>query len=68
VFCQHRFHRASDLRAVGAPLPYETGEAPLSAAAIARPPVYDRTRAAARYSETMRTLVQSFKYGDRHEG
>ena len=34
----------------------------------ARPPVYDRARAAARYSETTRALAQSFKYGDRHEG
>ncbi|HEV7464286.1 MAG TPA: hypothetical protein VGN85_10360, partial [Methyloceanibacter sp.] len=30
--------------------------------------VYDRARAAARYSATMRELVQSFKYHDRHEG
>jgi predicted amidophosphoribosyltransferase len=50
------------------PLPYETGEPSLSAAAIAKPPVYDRARAAARYSATMRELVQSFKYHDRHEG
>ena len=53
---------------LGVPLPYEAGEATLSAAAIAKPPVYDRARAAARYSETMWALVQSFKYGDRHEG
>ena len=50
------------------PLPYETGSPSLSAAAIADPPVYDRARAAARYSSTMRELIQSFKYGDRHEG
>ena len=50
------------------PLPYDTGEPSLSAAAIADPPVYDRARAAARYSSTMRDLIQSFKYGDRHEG
>jgi ComF family protein len=53
---------------LGVPLPFETGAAPLSAAAIASPPVYDRARAAAHYSETMRELVQSFKYRDRHEG
>ena len=53
---------------LGVPLPFETGEKPLSAAAIATPPVYDRARAAAHYSETMRELVQSFKYRDRHEG
>jgi predicted amidophosphoribosyltransferase len=53
---------------LGVPLPYETGEPSLSAAAVADPPVYDRARAAARYSSTMRDLIQSFKYGDRHEG
>jgi ComF family protein len=35
---------------------------------MASPPVYDRARAAARYSDTMRELIQSFKYRDRHEG
>jgi ComF family protein len=53
---------------LGVPLPYDAGEPSLSAAAIAEPPVYDRARAAARYSGTMRDLIQSFKYGDRHEG
>ena len=53
---------------LGVPLPYETGSPSLSAAAIAEPPVYDRARAVARYSSTMRELIQSFKYGDRHEG
>jgi ComF family protein len=53
---------------LGVPLPYDAGEGSLSAAAIASPPVYDRARAAARYSATMRELIQSFKYRDRHEG
>jgi ComF family protein len=53
---------------LGVPLPYDTGEPYLSAAAIAAPPVYDRARAVARYSETMRDLIQSFKYRDRQEG
>src|SRR4029079_1277982 len=53
---------------LGVPLPYDAGEPSLSAGAIADPPVYDRARAAARYSSTMRDLIQSFKYGDRHEG
>jgi ComF family protein len=53
---------------LGVPLPYDAGDGSLSAAAIATPPVYDRARAAARYSDTMRELVQSFKYRDRHEG
>jgi ComF family protein len=53
---------------LGVPLPYHAGEPCLSAAAIADPPIYDRARAVARYSATMRELIQSFKYGDRHEG
>jgi ComF family protein len=58
---------------LGIPLPYDTGataagEPALSAAAIAEPPVYDRGRAAARYSSTMRDLLQRFKYRDRHAG
>ena len=53
---------------LGVPLPYDAGEGALSAAAIATPPVYDRARAAARYSETMCELIQSFKYRDRQEG
>jgi ComF family protein len=53
---------------LGVPLPYDAGEPSLSGAAIAKPPVYDRARAAARYSATMRELIQSFKYRDRHEG
>jgi ComF family protein len=54
---------------LGVPLPYNIGAgSQLSAAAIAKPPVYDRARAVARYSSTMRELIQSFKYHDRHEG
>src|SRR4029079_17737337 len=53
---------------LGVPLPYETGGPNLSASAIANPPAYDRARAAAHYSATMRDLIQSFKYRDRHEG
>lgn len=53
---------------LGVPLPYDAGEPALSAAAIVAPPVYDRARAAARYSDTMRELIQSFKYRNRQEG
>lgn len=53
---------------LGVPLPYETSEPCLSAAAIANPPLYGRARAVARYASTMRDLIQSFKYRDRHEG
>jgi len=53
---------------LGVPLPYDAGEPALSAAAIASPPGYDRARAVARYSLTMRDLIRSFKYRDRQEG
>ncbi|MGI9410160.1 MAG: ComF family protein [Hyphomicrobiaceae bacterium] len=52
---------------LGIPLPFDPGEGPLiSAAAAARPPAYDRARAAAHYSGTMRELIHRFKYGDYH--
>lgn len=53
---------------LGLPLPYDTGGANLSAAAIAAPPRYDRARAVARHSGVMRDLIHGFKYQDRHEG
>ncbi len=53
---------------LGVPLPYDAGAPLLSATAIAKLPVYDRARAVAHYSSTMRELVQRFKYRDRHEG
>ncbi len=53
---------------LGVPLPSDAGEPYLSDAAIASPPICDRARAIARYSQTMRDLIQGFKYGDRQEG
>ena len=53
---------------LGVPLPSTRGRAPFQRRAIAAPPVYGRARAAARYSENMRELIQSFKYRDRQEG
>ena len=35
--------------------------------AISNPPAYDRARAAVRYDDIARTLVQGFKYSDRLE-
>ena len=68
-FAEIDFIAAPLCERLGVPLPYETGDGPnLSASAIANPPAYDRARAAARYSATMRDLIQSFKYRDRHEG
>src|SRR5437588_6869889 len=50
---------------LGIPFVYDPGPGILSMEAIADPPAYTRARAAVRYDETARELVQSFKYGDR---
>jgi ComF family protein len=52
---------------LGIPLPFDTGERTVSAGAVAHPPAYDRARAVAHYSGTMRTLVHQLKYADRHD-
>ena len=52
---------------LGIPLPFDTGERTVSAGALARPPAYDRARAVAHFSGSMRTLVHQFKYADRHD-
>jgi ComF family protein len=67
-FCGIDFIAAPLCQRLGVPLPYDTGEPYLSVAAIAASPDYDRALAVARYSQTMRDLIQSFKYRDRHDG
>ena len=52
---------------LGMPLPFDTGERTVSAAAFAHPPAYDRARAVAHFSGAMRTLVHQLKYADRHD-
>jgi ComF family protein len=52
---------------LGIPLPFDTGERTISAAAAARQPPYDHARAVAHFSGAMRTLVHHFKYADRHD-
>jgi ComF family protein len=53
---------------LGIPLPFATGERMVSAAAAADPPAYDRARAVAHFSGSMRVLVHQLKYADRHDG
>lgn len=55
-------------RCLGIPLPFDIGEQQVSAAAVARPPKYERARAAAQFNGAMRVLIHAFKYSDRHEG
>lgn len=50
---------------LGIPFAYDPGPGILSMQAIADPPAYTRARAAVRYDEVARTLVQALKYGDR---
>ena len=52
---------------LGMPLPYDTGGSTISAAAAAEPPVYDRARAVAAHTGSMRTLVHALKFHDRHD-
>ena len=50
---------------LGTPFAVDAGAALLSPAAIANPPVYERSRAVARFDETARLLAHRLKYGDR---
>ena len=50
---------------LGIPFAYDPGPGLLSMEAIAHPPAYDRARAAVRYDDIARKLVQGFKYSDR---
>jgi ComF family protein len=51
----------------GTPMPFDTGGRMVSAAALSDPPAYDRARAVAHFTGSMRTLVHHFKYADRHD-
>src|SRR5262249_1153307 len=50
---------------LGIPFVYDPGPGLLSMEAIADPPAYDRARAAVRYDDVARKLVQALKYSDR---
>ncbi|HWK86882.1 MAG TPA: ComF family protein [Xanthobacteraceae bacterium] len=50
---------------LGTPFPVDHGGDLVSPAALADPPAYARSRAAARYSDVVRDLVHQMKYGDR---
>src|SRR6204780_3779219 len=50
---------------LGIPFAYDPGPGILSMEAIADPPAYHRARAAVRFDEISRALVNALKYGDR---
>ncbi|WP_244534670.1 ComF family protein [Hyphomicrobium sp. CS1GBMeth3] len=52
---------------LGTPLPFDTGAPMISAAAAADPPPYNRARAVAAHTGSMRTLVHALKFHDRHD-
>lgn len=52
---------------LGLPMPFDTGGVMISAAAAADPPPYDRARAIAAHTGSMRTLVHALKFHDRHD-
>lgn len=52
---------------LGMPLPFDTGGPIVSAAAVAEPPSYDRARAVAAHTGSMRALVHALKFHDRHD-
>jgi len=49
---------------LGIPFVYDPGPGVLTLEAIADPPAYDRARAAVRYDDGARNLVQGLKYSD----
>jgi ComF family protein len=53
---------------LGSPMPFAVEERPVSSAALADPPAFDRARAAASYDGVMRDLIHGLKFLDRHEG
>ena len=61
------FIRAPLCDRLGIPMPFDMGGRNISAAALAKPPVYDRARAVAHFDGTMRKLVHGLKYSDRHD-
>lgn len=52
---------------LGIPLSIDTGGPQVSAAALANPPAFDRTRAAAVFAGPMQQLIHRFKYSDTHD-
>jgi ComF family protein len=52
---------------MGTPFAYDQGEGALSAAALADPPPWDKSRAAIVFDQNSKKLVHALKYKDHHE-
>jgi len=51
----------------GTPFAFDPGEGVLSTKALARPPIWNRARAAVEFNDMSRKLIHALKYYDRHE-
>lgn len=60
-----RFITSPCCERLGAPFSVDPGPGAVSPAAIARPPPWERARAATRFEHTARTLAHALKFGDR---
>jgi ComF family protein len=67
--CWHGLNRIDDpvCDALGTPFEFDHGEGSLSAAAIAEPPPWDKSRAAVVFEDTAKHLAHLLKYQDVHE-
>jgi len=52
---------------MGTPFAFDPGEGVLSTRALARPPEWNRARAAVEFNDMSRKLIHALKYYDRHE-
>lgn len=52
---------------MGTPFAYDQGEGALSAAALADPPPWDKSRAAIVFDQNSKNLIHALKYKDHHE-
>jgi len=52
---------------MGTPFAFDPGEGIISARALARPPQWNRARAAVEFNDMSRKLIHALKYHDRHE-
>lgn len=62
-----RFLEEPVCNVMGTAFAYDQGEDSLSAAALASPPAWDRSRAAVVFDDHSKEIVHAFKYGDRAE-
>ncbi len=68
VLARGALHPAAAVRCAGHPAPLRHRRAHGERRGAGASPSYDRARAVAHFTGSMRTLVHQFKYADRHDG